>query len=213
MSFGLELWRLVKKVKAPFDKIGLKNKTFSIISNNCFGGFIYDRFGLQYASPTVGLSFPSKDYLKFLKNLEHYLNCQIEDLPKEQIKNLEFLKVNNLNIDTCKLFKLDDLEVNCLHYPNPKVANEKWKRRAKRVNLDNLLVKMNDQNCATVEDMKEFLKLPFKNKLLFTANPYFKNSKDPNVIFMSKYEKLGYVKEDYLSYSKYVKIKKILNNL
>ena len=54
--------RKIRKFFSPIKRIGLKNKSFSIISNNCWGGIVYDIFGLQYRSPTIGCYF-------FLKNI------------------------------------------------------------------------------------------------------------------------------------------------
>lgn len=47
----------------------LKNTEFTIISNNCWGGFIYQKYGLKYQSPTIGLFFMGKDYIKFCSNV------------------------------------------------------------------------------------------------------------------------------------------------
>ena len=37
-----------------------------IISNNCWGGVIYESYSLPKLSPTVGMYFSPKDYLKFV---------------------------------------------------------------------------------------------------------------------------------------------------
>ena len=52
----------------------LNNTDFSIISNNCWGGSVYRRYGLQYKSPTIGLYFFAEEYIKFLMNLEISIN-------------------------------------------------------------------------------------------------------------------------------------------
>ena len=51
----------------------LKNQNFTIISNNCWGGMIYESYNLRKNSPTVGLFIMPKDYIKFIKNLKKYL--------------------------------------------------------------------------------------------------------------------------------------------
>ena len=50
----------------------LKNKNFTIISNNCWGGMIYESYNLRKDSPTIGLFIMPKDYIKFIKNLKKY---------------------------------------------------------------------------------------------------------------------------------------------
>ncbi|MBV5343054.1 DUF1919 domain-containing protein, partial [bacterium] len=43
-----------------------KNLDFTIISNNCWGGGIYEDLNLKYNSPTVGLFFYAPCYIEFL---------------------------------------------------------------------------------------------------------------------------------------------------
>ncbi len=65
--------RKIRALIAPMRKIGLNNKDFTIISNNCWGGYIYDRYGLKYMTPTIGGIFFPDDYIKFISNLDYYL--------------------------------------------------------------------------------------------------------------------------------------------
>ena len=44
----------------------LKQTDFTIISNNCWGGMIYESYGLSKQSPTVGMFFMAPDYIKFV---------------------------------------------------------------------------------------------------------------------------------------------------
>ena len=55
----------------------LKNKHFTIISDNCWGGRIYQELGLPYQSPFIGLFIYSPDYVKLLANLKHYLSGEL----------------------------------------------------------------------------------------------------------------------------------------
>lgn len=53
------------KILATSRRAKLTNTDFSIISNNCWGGHVYRRYGLPYTSPTVGMYFFSEDYINF----------------------------------------------------------------------------------------------------------------------------------------------------
>ena len=84
--------RKIKQILSIFTRIGLKNKDFSIISNNCWGGWYYDRYHLSYLTPPIGLFFPAKDYLKFLSNIHHYLDdCELEKISFDDSKYQELL--------------------------------------------------------------------------------------------------------------------------
>ena len=63
-----------------------KDEKFSIICNNCLGGFIYQYYNLEYRTPTLGLFFLAEDYIKFLSNIKFYLSKELELIdPKESI--------------------------------------------------------------------------------------------------------------------------------
>ena len=60
-----------------YDNKKIKDKEFTIISNNCWGGMIYESYGLQKQTPTVGLFIMPDDYIKFLRNLREYVSQEI----------------------------------------------------------------------------------------------------------------------------------------
>ena len=55
-----------------------KTTDFSIISNNCYAGIVYQHYGLKYNTPTIGLYFYSKEYIKFLKNFDYYIKQELK---------------------------------------------------------------------------------------------------------------------------------------
>ena len=56
---------------------GLKCTDFTIISNNCTGGYVYQYYGIAYKTPTEGLFFTTKDYLKLVERPEHYFHSKV----------------------------------------------------------------------------------------------------------------------------------------
>ena len=51
--------------------------TFSIICSSCIGGIIYHRLGLKFLTPTINLWFNQKDFIKFISNLQYYLDQKL----------------------------------------------------------------------------------------------------------------------------------------
>src|SRR5690606_34022267 len=98
-----------------------------------------------------------------------------------------------------------------LHYKSEKEAFEKWERRKKRINWNNLIVKFNDQNLCTDDLIEEFDKMDFQNKLCFTSKPYKKLN---SVIFFEEYENEPYVLNDTKKkiYKKYLNTTRYINN-
>lgn len=203
------LKKLIIKMRAPFKRIGLKNKDFTIISNNCYGGIVSRNFGLPYNSPTCGTFFFSKEYIKFLKGLKEHLNAELEEIKVEESLYKDTL-MPKYGKDLV-LGKVLDSEIVFLHYKTFDEAKEKWDRRKARVNWDNLIIKYNDQNKFEIEDYYEFEKLPFQHKIFFTANKWLKCMKD--VVYFPCFEKQGYIVDDIKTSKRYFNIKKYLNGI
>ena len=204
---------IVKKLRIKINKIGCKkrskrlNKNFTLISNNCWAGLTYDYLNQQYISPTIGLYFMSKEYLKFISNFQYYIKQNLVFISTDKSKYFEYLKV--IKQENVIIGKLDDVEIVFLHYKNAEEAKSKWERRCRRIDFSNIVFKFNDQNLCTEEDLKRFDSLNLKNKICFTAKKYpYKNFYQ-----LKKYDNCDFVKDDAYSYHKYFDIIEYLNNI
>ena len=212
-----QLKRRLKKCYAFINRIGLKNRNFTIFSNNCWGGMIYDDYSLEYKTPTIGLWMLPKDYIKFLSNLDFYLNSNLKQISYLEFHGKDLLVKRkeegrySFELDDMIIGRLIDVDIVFLHYASFEDAKQKWDRRKKRVNFSNMLVKLNDQNDFTDEDYNAFQKLDYKHKLFFTANPKYKDEK--NTIFFRQYVEQGYVVNDTRRRDVRLNIKKYLNSM
>ena len=77
----LKYWRIGL---ANYRKKQLKYTDFTIISNNCWGGMIYESYNLPKESPTVGMFFMAKDYIEFLSDLRGYVNGKLTFIKPEK---------------------------------------------------------------------------------------------------------------------------------
>jgi uncharacterized protein (DUF1919 family) len=166
------LFGLIKKIREDLYCHSLrkkvKNKNFTIISNNCWAGGIYEDLQMEYNTPTVGLFFYAPCYIKFLKNFQYYIQRPVtfkETSIYDEGQELRKTKLYPLGV-------LDDIEVHFLHYKNQTEALEKWNRRVKRINHHNLYINFCDRDLCTEEHLQEFDKLPFDRKVCFTAKKY-----------------------------------------
>lgn len=152
--------------KMSIDHYGkLTNENFTIIANNCWGGFIYKKYGLPYLTPTIGLLIFSDDFIKFCKQLRHYTEAQLEFIPFSSAKYYSFMK----DCPPFPIAKLDDIEIYFMHYQSETEAEEKWNRRCQRINWDNIIYKISQRESFTTEHIKSFLQLSLPNKLCFTG--------------------------------------------
>ena len=153
------------EIKRFFVKRLVKNKDFSIISNNCWAGRVYQYLDMPYLSPTAGLYFFAPDYIKFVKNLKGYLDTPLEFISPEESKYFEELK--NRNQLTKPIGRLNDVEIVFLHYSSEEEAFEKWNRRKERVNFNHIILKFSRMDLCTEKEIAEFDKIDFNNKFVF----------------------------------------------
>lgn len=183
------------------------NRDFCIISNNCWGGKVYQRYGKSYSSPTIGLYFFATEYIKFLKDLDAYLEIPLKIIPTKDSRYYEILKT--IGQENVIVGKLDDVEIVFLHYKNAQDAIEKWERRKKRIDKKNLIIKFSQMNECTDEHLKEFELLPYETKFAFT-NHDVKELK--TCIHIPGYDDKTHVIDDTSHYNDYIDIPKLINN-
>lgn len=135
----------------------LKNKDFSILCNNCLGGMVTHDYYQPQLSPTVNLYMLPGDYIRFLKDLKENLKAEIKEIPSD--KNYPVGEVNG-----CRLF--------FMHYRTFEEARQAWKRRAERINWNNLLVLLVERDGCTEDQLREFESLPFECKISFVHQDY-----------------------------------------
>lgn len=147
----------------------LKDTDFTIISNNCWGAELYKELNLVYNTPFVGLYIFAPCCIKMLKNLKLYLSQGLAfiETSRYQEANAERLK---------KSYPIgllgNDAEIHFVHYATAEEAREKWSRRVKRINWDELFIEFCDRDRFTVHLLEEFERLDFPKKICFTSKDY-----------------------------------------
>jgi uncharacterized protein (DUF1919 family) len=132
---------------------------------------MYHKFGLNFTSPTVWSFFYPQDYMRFLENLEWYLKQTMHFTKKSKHPTASKLK-ELVHRDYPIGVLGGDVEIHFLHYLTEAEAQEKWNRRAKRVNFDNLFVVFSDAEEGFSEQLlKRYENLPFENKVFFSSKP------------------------------------------
>ena len=193
------------KITSPLRRKKLKKDDFTIISNNCWGGFVYRYFGLPYLSPFAGLYVWADDYMKLLTNIKYYLSCPLEQIELSESKYQEVI-IQRKQQDKI-LAKLCDVEMVLLHYSTWEEAKEKWDRRVARVNYDNLVVKLSRQNLCTDEHIARFQEMSFAKKICFDNKP----TSLPYSVYIPGFENAEYLGNDIDTFLKHVNLYEFLN--
>lgn len=135
----------------------LTNHSMSVIASNCNGAFILHDLNEQFRSPFVNLYLEPADFVKYLQNITAYNQME-----------LGFISTDK----PYPVGKLADITLHFMHYHSEQEAREKWQERLKRLNLDNLFIMMTDRDGCTYQNLQDFDRLPFENKVVFTHKPY-----------------------------------------
>lgn len=139
----------------------LKNRDFSIISNNCCAGIIYSDLGLKFLSPTINLYFSPEDYLLFCKHLEAYIKGKMTDASDPNVVSFPIGCLHPS--DAC----LPNIRIYFMHYQNYEDASAIWYKRCSRIKYENLffLWEYNKSN-TKLKTIQEFDGLPVKKMIL-----------------------------------------------
>ena len=185
----------------------LNNTDFSIISNNCWGGHVYRRYGLLYSSPTIGMYFYSEEYIKLLRNLDRNLFLPFSVVNANESKYYQdLLRKGQKNVFIGKLG--NEIELVLLHYHSKEEAEEKWARRLARVNLNNLIVKMSEMNMCSEKHLLEFDEMNYRKKVLFVAK---EREKIKSQIIVNRYIRENEISYDTLYYDRYINLNELIN--
>lgn len=194
------------EIRRFFVKRSIKNKNFSVISNNCWAGRVYQYLDMPYLSPTAGLYFFAPDYIKFVSDLRRYLATDLRFIKAEESKYYEELKKRNQTDKPIGV--LDDVEIVFLHYNTKEEAEEKWNRRKERVNFDNIILKFSRMGLCTEKEIEEFDALSFENK--FVLNNRLPLKYKSEVYWEEEYHESGILR-DTEPFPGNLKLTKLLN--
>lgn len=134
----------------------IKSKRISIISNNCWGGIVYKKLGLECLSPFKNLFLEDEDYIKLLSDFKSYMQFPLE---------FDHFCFDVHSNEKYPVMRLKDIFVHCNHDKDIEVAKRNWEHRKAKINYDYLFVEMYTEN---EEVAKQFCSLDvYENKLCF----------------------------------------------
>lgn len=111
------------------------DSTVSLISSNCWGGFLYHDMGLQFLTPTINLTFDPDDYLFFCENLGSLKTAILtEDKSNEHGYIVGILFYPDLK---------KQIKVHFVHYKTFQEAKDVFQRRSMRINFNNYIFLFN----------------------------------------------------------------------
>ena len=165
--------RIILPLSNRVIKSRLQKRDFTVVSNNCWGSHIYQRLGVEYQTPFIGLFFEAQSYLKLLSKFRWAIHQEIEFIGESRFPYIEKYR-RDIGVNYPIGLIDNEIEIQFLHYSSPQEALGKWQRRVQRISEDddNLFIKFDDRDECTPEQIQQFDGLPFKNKVCFVSKPY-----------------------------------------
>ena len=208
----IEIGRKIEKyIKAKINRLLINKDDFTIVSNNCWGTFIYKKFGIPYQSPFVNLVIFAPDYIELLENFSIETLNKLSFIEHKDSRHKEELMCLSIYDIDYPIGILDNkYELHFLHYPSKEDAQDKWLRRVKRMNLDKLIFKFSDGDKFENSMAKRFDNLKFKNKVCFVAQEF---QDLPSVITLDKFRGSKRVHDEWKHSDKQFDVVKFINTM
>lgn len=146
---------------------------FTIVSNNCWGAHVYQRLGVSYATPFVGLFIPPADYLELAQNLDALAGAELSFVRESKSASVNAWR-EGAGL-TYPIGLLDGrVEIDFQHYRSEDDARATWARRCRRINPDpaRRFFKFDDREGATEGHIAAFAALDLAHKVCFTVRRY-----------------------------------------
>lgn len=133
----------------------------TIITDDCWGGYVYNYLGLEFSSPLINTFWDKDEYARFIQEPLFYLQT-----------DLVMIRDGDLRKGIWPVGRLGEfgkyVQIQFVHSVDFHEAEQQWNRRKKRINQNNILVKMgfgvSDKNVKTYIDAFERCKY---RKILF----------------------------------------------
>lgn len=116
--------------------ISLVKDPVTILSDDCWGGFIYHDLCLPFISPTVNIAWPIDHFCKFMLDPFYYLEQPLRVKQEGDFDRGGHYPIGILGEGNRQV------ELNLVHAPSFTYMKERWDRRKERVNPNRVFVKL-----------------------------------------------------------------------
>ena len=139
----------------------------TIISNDCWSGFVYRKLRLPLTSPFINIQWDIKQFSEFILDPIYYLQSKLEILEEGDIKR-GIYPIGRLGDGNKKV------QFNFIHSLNGEDVRNQWDRRLKRVNYNNIFIKMGFRSNLPDEEKNRYIdsyrKIKQKKILFYYGN-------------------------------------------
>lgn len=177
---------LRKKLATYYFLNKLKNKDFTIISDNCWGASLYKQLGLKHKTPTIGLGMGKHGYLNFIEKLN---TCEATNFIKELDSSHCYPLIPQV---IYPVGKTSLATIHFLHYKTYESAIRLFKIRYHTINWKNIFYKIDfEHDYYKPEHIQRWNDMKLPNSVAFYSKRVKKiwNGDIHNGVYIDKWEK------------------------
>lgn len=158
--------------------IQLIREPVTILSDDCWGGYIYHELCLQFTSPLINILWQKDSYCKFIQDPLYYFEQPLE-LHTEGNLRENVSPVGEIGKKDKKI------RLEFVHAPNFKEAKYLWEKRRERINKDRIFVKIGiDGTEENIEEyLQSFARVPFPKICFYSGKTSMKD-----VVYLKRFE-------------------------
>lgn len=143
----------------------IRESNMSIVSDSCWGGFVYHLLGMEFTSPLINTYILEEDFLRLISDIRYWFRFPLKE--KTLKSPSETYPIGILEDEKGK-----KVEIKFFHDNDFTEVIEKWKRRLERFNYDNYLVQMNVMNEEAAIRFSEFHSEGLVKKVGFSPSEF-----------------------------------------
>ena len=180
MALGVEDNKIINGGIFSFPLFDFKSYTMlienpvTIISDDCWAGFAYNRLGLPFATPFINTLIDRDDFIKLIKSPKEFLSSEL--LP---IDEGDLIKGRMPIGKLCN--EKDSINIKFPHSCNFGQAKDDWEKRVKRINYNNIFIKLGIPS--NIEETKVSLYLSEIKKINFKKIVFYYGNTDEDFVF------------------------------
>lgn len=128
--------RVIKIPNFDFKRyFSLRENPVTILSDDCWGGYVYHELDLPFTSPLININWPKDSYCKFMQDPIYYLEQPLH-MEQEGNPGKNLFPIGRLGEGNRSVF------LHFVHAPSIQKAKSLWDRRIARINKGRIFIKV-----------------------------------------------------------------------
>ena len=160
----------------------LRENPVTILSDDCWGGYVYHMLDLPFTSPLININWPRDSFCRFIQDPFYYLDQPLR-MEQEADPRKNLTPICRLG-DGEKSVRLD-----MVHASTFQKAEKLWHKRKERINRNRVFIKFgfDGTDPQSWEYLNVFDQLPYPKICIYSGETSVKD-----VIYMKRFEKDWY---------------------